>query len=68
MNEKQVVAIINNLETIKKLMVFQLVEKGFSQSILAQALGVSQPTISRMVPKSANKKRLPADEQSSTHR
>ena len=57
MNEKQLASIANDLEAIKKLMIFQLLEKGFSQSQLAQALGVSQPTISRMLPKGGSKRK-----------
>jgi predicted transcriptional regulator len=33
-----------------------MVEKGHSQVALAQLLGLSQPTISRMVPKASAKK------------
>jgi IS30 family transposase len=49
-------AISKNLEIIKRLMIFQLLERGISQSRLGEALGVNQSTISRMIPKGAAKK------------
>lgn len=39
------------LEDIRKLMVFILLKQGMKQSEIAEALGVSQPTISRMFKK-----------------
>jgi predicted transcriptional regulator len=41
---------------IRKLKLAEMLEKGYSQSQLAHILGVSQPTISRMVPKISAKK------------
>lgn len=41
---------------LRKLKIMELFDKGYSQAQLAQVLGVSQPTISRMVPKVAAKK------------
>jgi predicted transcriptional regulator len=38
------------LESIKKLMVLLLLKLGVSQGEVAKALGVSQPSISRMIP------------------
>jgi predicted transcriptional regulator len=40
----------NALEDIKKLLVLLLLKLGASQSEIASALGVSQPSVSRMVP------------------
>jgi DNA-binding transcriptional regulator LsrR (DeoR family) len=51
MTEEQAETIIKELEMLRKLKLLELFDKGYSQSQLAQALGVSQPTISRMVPK-----------------
>lgn len=38
------------LESIKKLLVLLLLKLGASQSEVAGALGVSQPSVSRMIP------------------
>ncbi len=51
MTEDQADQIIKELEMLRKLRIMELFDKGYSQAQLAQVLGVSQPTISRMVPK-----------------
>lgn len=51
MTDEQAGAILKELENLRKLKMLELIEKGYSQAQLAQVLGVSQPTISRMVPK-----------------
>jgi predicted transcriptional regulator len=56
MREEQAEQILKELEMIRKLKLAEMLEKGYSQSQLAQILGVSQPTISRMVPKISAKK------------
>ena len=56
MTNEQADQIIKELEMLRKLRILELVDKGYSQAQLAQALGVSQPTISRMVPKVSTKK------------
>jgi predicted transcriptional regulator len=56
MTEEQVEIIIRELEMLRKLRIMELFDKGYSQAQLAQVLGVSQPTISRMVPKVSPKK------------
>jgi len=56
MTEEQANIIIKELEMLRKLRIMELFDKGFSQAQLAQVLGVSQPTISRMVPKVSSKK------------
>jgi predicted XRE-type DNA-binding protein len=43
------------LEDIRKLMIFILLKQGMKQGEVADALGVSQPTISRMFAKKAKK-------------
>ena len=50
MTQEQTEQILKELEMIRKLKLAEMLEKGYSQSQLAQILGVSQPTISRMVP------------------
>jgi predicted transcriptional regulator len=57
MTPAQTDAIIKELEMLRKLKLLELVDKGYSQAQLAQALGVSQPTISRMMPKLSSKPR-----------
>ncbi|MBZ0259917.1 MAG: helix-turn-helix domain-containing protein [Hyphomicrobiales bacterium] len=56
MTEEQAGQILKELEMLRKLKIMELFDKGYSQAQLAQVLGVSQPTISRMVPKVAAKK------------
>jgi len=56
MTEEQAAAILRELEVLRKLKMLELFEKGYSQAQLAQVLGVSQPTISRMLPKVTLKK------------
>jgi predicted XRE-type DNA-binding protein len=56
MTEEQANTIIRELEMLRKLKIMELFDKGYSQAQLAQALGVSQPTISRMMPKVSFKK------------
>jgi predicted transcriptional regulator len=56
MTEDQADMILKELEMLRKLKMIELLDKGYSQAQLAQVLGVSQPTISRMVPRIAPKK------------
>lgn len=56
MTEEQASAILKELEMLRKMKMIELFDKGYSQAQLAQIFGVSQPTISRMVPKVAAKK------------
>jgi predicted transcriptional regulator len=56
MTDEQAGAILKELEMLRKLKMLELFDKGYSQAQLAQVLGVSQPTISRMVPKVSPKK------------
>jgi predicted transcriptional regulator len=56
MTEEQANQIIRELEMLRKLRIIELFDKGYSQAQLAQVLGVSQPTISRMVPKISPKR------------
>ncbi len=56
MTDEQADQIIKELEMLRKLRIMELFNQGYSQAQLAQVLGVSQPTISRMVPKISPKK------------
>lgn len=51
MTEEQAAAMLRELEMLRKMKMVELMDKGYSQSDLAKVLGVSQPTVSRMVPK-----------------
>lgn len=62
MTDDQAKQIIKELEMLRKLRILELFDKGYSQAQLAQVLGVSQPTISRMFPKKNVKKRVSSDE------
>ena len=56
MTSEQADEILKELEMLRKLKMLELFDKGYSQAQLAQALGVSQSTISRMMPKISTKK------------
>ncbi len=56
MTNEQADQILKELEMMRKLKMIEMFDKGYSQAQLAQVLGVSQPTISRMVPKVSIKK------------
>ncbi|MEX0802426.1 MAG: helix-turn-helix domain-containing protein [Candidatus Binatia bacterium] len=56
MTEEQAAAILKELEMLRKLKLLEFLDKGYSQGQLAKVLGVSQPTISRMVPNVTSKK------------
>ncbi|WP_454643085.1 helix-turn-helix domain-containing protein [Bradyrhizobium liaoningense] len=56
MTEDQAIAILKELEILRKLKLLEFLDKGYSQAQLAKVLGVSQPTISRMVPNVTSKK------------
>jgi predicted transcriptional regulator len=56
MTAEQADKMLKELEILRKLKILELFDKGYSQSQLAQVLGVSQPTISRMVPRLSPKK------------
>jgi predicted transcriptional regulator len=62
MTNDQAEQILKELEMLRKLKILELFDRGYSQAQLAQVLGVSQPTISRMVPNISKKKRTGVDE------
>jgi predicted transcriptional regulator len=57
MNEKAPNDVAAQLEGIKRLLIMMLMDKGFKQQRIAETLGVSQPTISRMFPKGVLEKK-----------
>lgn len=57
MTDEQARNILHELEMLRKLKVMELLSSGFSQSQIAKALGVSQSTISRMLPAGAVRKK-----------
>lgn len=57
MTNEQAEQILRELEMLKKLKLIELFDRGYSQSELAQVLGISQPTMSRMFPKGSGKKK-----------
>ena len=62
MTDDQADKIIKDLEMLRKLAILDLYDKGYSQSDIADVLGVSQPTISRMFPKGLPKRKAASDE------
>jgi len=49
-NDSDAIGVLRELEDIKRLLVLALLRGGASQAEIAKALGVSQPSISRMFP------------------
>ena len=47
--EEMLKKILSELEMIRKIKMIELMERGYSQSKLGNALGVSQATVSRMM-------------------
>lgn len=47
--------LIGEMQAIKKLMMLQLLAVGYKQKHIAAALGVSEATLSRMLPKGLSK-------------
>jgi predicted transcriptional regulator len=55
-------SILTELEMIRKIKMIELMEHGYSQSKLGNALGISQATVSRMMAGRKSVKEKPADE------
>lgn len=55
--------LLAELEALKKLMVLDLLGKGYSQTQIALTLGIGQASVSRMFPKGALAKRKGSKEQ-----
>jgi predicted transcriptional regulator len=62
MTDDQADRIIKDLEMLRKLAILDMYDKGYSQGDIADVLGVSQPTISRMFPKGLPKRKTSSDE------
>ncbi|MCG3123985.1 MAG: hypothetical protein GIKADHBN_02424 [Phycisphaerales bacterium] len=50
-NDKAVDPVLDELQAIRRLMIFGLIRAGASQGEVAAALGVNQSSVSRMFPK-----------------
>lgn len=50
--------LVKELQSIKMLLVLQLLESGVKQSVIASFLGVSEATISRMLAGTKKQKRV----------
>lgn len=50
MDEKQAQQLMDELEVFKRIKTLELLERGYSQAEVAQILGTSQPSVSRMFP------------------
>jgi predicted transcriptional regulator len=59
--EDTLTKILAELEMIRKIKMIELAERGYSQSKLGSALGISQATVSRMMaPKKVNSNKAAA--------
>lgn len=61
-SDPDIAAVAKELRDIKMLMVLQLVTAEVKQKTIAQFLGVSEATISRMMPSISKKRRSKAEE------
>jgi predicted transcriptional regulator len=62
--EETLKKVLAELEMIRKIKMIELIERGYSQSKLGNALGISQATVSRMMagkPKSGKDKPAKSD-------
>lgn len=55
MSDELAEKILSELEMLRKLKMIEMLDAGYSQAKLAASLGVSQPTISRMMATSKSK-------------
>lgn len=55
MNDKDSKALLEEMQAIKKLLILQLLGNGFKQKQIAAMLGISEPTMSRLMPPNASK-------------
>lgn len=53
MTSDQAAQILQELRMIRQLKLLELKDRGYTQAQIAEMLGVSQPTVSRMFPKRA---------------
>lgn len=54
--------ILRELEILRKMSILNMSDRGYSQAEIADALGTSQPTISRMFPKGIPKRKVYGDD------
>lgn len=57
MKDEEFQKLSKDVEMLLKLRILEMSEKGYSQAQLAEVLGISQSSISRLVPKVAVKKK-----------
>lgn len=55
MDERGTEELLNEMRSIKMLLILQLIGQGFRQRQIAQFLGISEASMSRMLPKGAAK-------------
>lgn len=55
MNDADAKTLIEEIQGVKKLLMLQLLAMGYRQKHVAAALGVSEATLSRMLPKGITK-------------
>jgi predicted transcriptional regulator len=61
MNDKDAKALIEEVRALKMLTVLQLMQQGVKQRQIASILGVSEATVSRMIPKADPKPKKEAN-------
>lgn len=60
MTGSEIGPLVVEMEAVKKLLILQLVKQGVRQKDIAQVLGVSEATLSRMMPRTATGKQKSA--------
>ncbi|WP_434724682.1 hypothetical protein [Mesorhizobium sp. RIZ17] len=58
MDKKQADDLLSEMRSIKKLLILQLLRTDISQRQIASMLEISEATMSRMIPKGVNAKKL----------
>ena len=55
MTDSDVKKLVDEMESVKKLLMLQLLAMGYKQKHIASVLGISDATLSRMLPKGISK-------------
>ena len=55
MTEPDVKKLVDEMESVKKLLMLQLLAMGYKQKHIASVLGISEAKLSRMLPKAISK-------------
>ena len=55
MTDPNAKALVEEMQAIKKLLILQLLAMGYKQKNIASSLGISEATLSRMLPKGFSK-------------